>query len=131
MKNLSYLLLFFLLSCGLAAVDETKARAVAEGFLNDWKFENYDSLDKYYTASFNESEPKEEKIKKLEKIKETIGQVLSFELISKKESKSMDDGPSIELKYKVNFSRTNAEQTFIIINDEGTHKITFQNIETK
>lgn len=132
MKKLFYFLIILLASCGWNKVDVIKARAVAENFLNDQKNEHYQGINEYFTPSFNESEPLEKKAEKLKKIKEVIGAIESFELVDTKEtSNGLDDVPTVQLKYKVKYGRANAEQTFIIINDAGTHRITFQNIETK
>jgi hypothetical protein len=132
-----FLKMFFVLtltlaSCGWNSVDPAKARAVAENFLTDQKNEKYENINNYFTASFNESEPLEKKTEKLQKIKEVIGAIESFELKDSKEtSNGLDDIPTIQLTYKVKYARATAEQMFIIINDGGTHCITFQNIETK
>lgn len=132
MKKLFYFLLLFLVSCGWNNVDITKARAVAENFLSDQKNERYDGINEYFTPSFNESEPLEKKTEKLKRIKEVIGAIESYELADTKVTNNgLDDLPTAQLKYKVKYARAIAEQTFIIINDEGTHRITFQNIETK
>ena len=131
MKKLFFLPLLFLASCGWNKVDLTKARAVAENFLNDQKNERYEGINEYFTPSFNESEPLEKKTEKLKKIKGIIGAIESFELADTKETgNGLDDIPTIQLKYKVKYAKAIAEQTFIIINYEGTHRITFQNIET-
>jgi len=132
MKKFLYLLLLFFASCGWNKVDPAKARAVAENFLTDQKNERYDEINDYFTPSFNESEPLERKTEKLKKIKDALGAIESFELTDTKETNhGLDEVPTIQLTYKVKYARAAAEQTFIIINDEGTHKITFQNIETK
>lgn len=130
MKNLLYPFLFFLLSCGLADIDLQKAHTVAEDLMNDLKNENYSDLDKYYTASFNESEPLEKKVEKYKRLKETLGAVQSYELISARQEGNIDKGgPLVELKYRMKCSKITVVHTLIIINDEGTHKITFQSFE--
>lgn len=136
MKKFVYLLpAFFAFSffgCGWNNVDPVKARTVAENFLTDQKTEKYDNINDYFTPAFNESEPREQKIEKLKKIKDAIGSIESFELIdSTLKNNGLDDLPTMQLKYKVKYERATAEQTFIIINEEGRHQITFQNIETK
>jgi hypothetical protein len=132
MKKFFYLLLLFFISCGWSKVDPAKARAVAENFLTDQKNERYDGINDYFTSSFNESEPLEQKAEQLKKIKDTLGPIESFELADTKVSEhGLDDPSTVQLIYKVKYARAVAEQTFIIINDEGKHKITFQNIETK
>lgn len=131
MKNLFYLSLLFFASCGWTKVDLQKARAVAENYLTDQKNEKYDNINDYFTSSFNESEPLEQKIEKLKKIKEVLGAIESFELSdSKVTERGLDDPSTVQLIYKVKYSRGIAEQIFIIMNDEGKHKITFQNIQT-
>ena len=103
---------------------------MAEALLNDLKNENYNQLNNYYTASFNESEPLEQKIEKFKRLKETMGAIQSYELLSSKEVSDSDKGINqLELKYKVKCSKITVEETFLIINDEGNEKIIFQNIE--
>lgn len=130
MKRIAYSLLLLLIGCGLAKVDQSKSQAVAEGLMNDLIQENYSRLDSYYTASSNESEPQEKKIEKFKKLREVLGAIQSYELISARESTSSDDGgPKMELKYKMKCANVTVTHTLIIINDEGSHKITFQNFE--
>jgi hypothetical protein len=121
-----------MLGCGLADVSKDKAQHLAESLLNDIKSENYNNLDNYYTASFNESEPQQIKVEKYNKLLKAMGKIQSYELIEAKENKDSDNGgPSIALKYKVKCERLTVVETFIIINDEGHHKISFQNIENQ
>lgn len=130
MRKYLYCLFVFLAACSLATIDENKAKAVAESLMNDLKNENYANLNDYYTASFNESEPLEKKEEKYKRLKDVMGRVESYELISKRMDESSDlGGPKIELKYKMKCSRTIVTHTLVIINDEGSHKIAFQNFE--
>ena len=130
MKPLLLPVLLLLISCGLAAVDPDKAKAVAESLMNDLKREDYSKLDSYYTADSNESEPLEKKAEKFRKLREVLGPIQSYELLSSREEASSDHGgPKIELKYKMKCANTTVVHTLMIINDEGTHKITFQNFE--
>jgi len=111
-------------------VDQTKAKALVENLLSDLKNENYSSLDKYYTSSFNESEPLVEKTEKFKRLKETMGAIKSFELTSSKENYDSDRGINeFELKYRVKCEKVNVDETYLVINDEGDEKIIFQNIE--
>ena len=125
------LIISFILPGCMNNVDESKAKALVENLLNDLKAENYASLDKYYTSSFNESEPLDKKIEKFKRLKETMGPIKSFELISSKENAAADKGINeLMLKYKVVCERVVVEETILIINDEGEEKIIFQNVET-
>lgn len=135
MKNFFYLsvalVAFALSGCDLIKVDPEKARAVAEKYLTDQKNEHYDDINDYFTPLFNESEPQEQKIEKLEKIKDVLGGIESFELIDTKVTeRGLDDPSTVQLIYNVKYANGTATQTFIIMNDEGKHKITNQNIET-
>jgi hypothetical protein len=131
MKKLFYITLLFFASCGWTKVDSEKAKAVAESYLTDQKNERYDNINDYFTSSFNESEPLEQKIEKLKKIKEVLGAIESFELTDTKVTEhGLDDPSTVQLKYKVKYARGTTEQILIIMNEEGEHKITFQNIVT-
>lgn len=130
MKKLFYPLFLLLVSCGWTKVDPAKARAVAENFLTDQKNERYDSVDDYFTPSFNESEPQEKKIEKLLRIKDALGIIESYELTDTKvTNRGLDDPSTVQLTYKVNYTRGTTKQTFILMNEEGAPKITFENIE--
>ena len=125
------LIAFVLAGCGLGKVDPEKAKAVAEKFLTDQKNEQYDSINDYFTPSFNESEPLESKKEKLKKIKDALGSIESFQLTDTKVTeRGLDDPSTVQLTYTVKYARGTANQIFIIMNEEGKHKITNQNIVT-
>ena len=129
-KNFYFLLLLFV-SCAWTKVDPQKARAIAENYLTDQKNERYDDIDNYFTPSFNESEPQEQKVEKLKKIKDVLGAIESFELTDTKVTqRGLDDPSTVQLTYRVKYARGTAEQMFIIMNEEGKHKITFMNVVT-
>lgn len=133
MKN--YVLLFLLSAishcgCGLGKIDHQQAKSLVENLLNDLQNENYTSLNKYYTSSFNESEPDEKKIEKYKRLKEVMGPIQSYKLVSEQESRDEDKGfKRLELIYHVICTKVTVKETFLIINDEGELKIIFQNIE--
>ena len=130
MHKLSLICILFLLSCGLAAVNKEKATDLAEKEMNDLKNENYVNLDNYFTDASNESEPLEKKIEKFKKLKEMLGGIESYALISATTDDNADNGgPKMELKYRLKCEKATVIHTLIIINDEGTHKITFENFE--
>src|ERR1044071_3974778 len=102
MKLYFFLLLPVLFSSCALKVDKQKAEAMAQSLLNDLKNENYTNLNQYYTASSNESEPLEKKTEKFKRLRETMGAIQSYELISSKENYNSDQGINqLELKYKV------------------------------
>jgi len=126
----SFVLLILFTSCDFGKIDHPKAKALVENLLYDLKAENYSSLDKYYTSSFNESEPLDQKAEKFKRLKDTMGAMKSFEFISSEEKKDADKGINqLELKYKVACEKVTVLETYLVINDEGDQKIIFQNIE--
>lgn len=132
MKTISslFILLALLSSCSVGKIDQPKAKTMVESLLNDLKTENYSALDKYYTSSFNESEPLDQKTEKFKQLKETMGAMKSFELISSTEKHDADKGINqLELKYKVICDRVTVLETYLVMSDEGDQKIIFQNIE--
>lgn len=130
MKKLAVILLFVAIGC-VNKVEPDKAKVLVEKLLNDVKAENYKDIDSYYTNSFNDSEPKEKKIEKYKKLKDVMGSLQSFSLIDSKENKSEDNVASVTLKYDLNYSNVKGEGTFTVINDDGSIRITFQNIVSK
>ena len=83
--------LVMLASCALN-VDKEKAQKLTQSYLDDVKNGNYNSINQYYTSSFNESEPLEKKIEKFNRLKDVMGAIQSYELISTKENKDADKG---------------------------------------
>ena len=127
--TLQVILLLLLSSCALK-VDQTEARATAESLLTDLKNENYADLNKYYSDLSNESQPLEDKIERYKQLRETTGPIQSFEFLNAKEEYDNVKGLNqLTLEYKVVCSKVTVKQTFLFINDEGTSRIIFQNIE--
>ena len=130
MKNYIAILFIALLSSCALKVNQTDARAAAEGLLTDLKNDNYAEIDKYYTDLSNESEPLAKKKERFEQLKTVTGAIESFEFLSAKEDFDSDKGLNqLELKYKVRCEKLTVMETFLFINDEGKSKIIFQNIE--
>jgi hypothetical protein len=130
MKKLAVILLFVAIGC-VNKVEPDKAKALVEKLLNDVKADNYKDIDSYYTNSFNDSEPKERKIEKYKKLKDVMGSLQSFSMIDSKENKGQDNMESVTLRYDLNYANVKGEGTFTVINDDGSIRITFQNIISK
>lgn len=125
------LTLFLFASCA-SKVEVEKGKKLTSDYLNDLKTENYTDINKYYTSSFNESEPAERKIEKFNKLKEVTGAIQSYELLSTKENYDSVKGVNeLEVKYRVKCARLTVIYTFLVIKDEGDEKIIFQNIENE
>jgi hypothetical protein len=129
-KIFSMLLLTFMFACNINKPEPKKAQALAQQILDDIKSDNYTNLEKYYTAALNEGESLEKKIEKFNKLKAALGNLQSYTLTSTAEN-SESDQPTITLKYKLKCTKINAEQTFIIVVDEGEYKIAAQNTVTQ
>ena len=130
MKLNSYLILLLLLSSCALKVNQEEAKKTAESLLEDIKQDRYENLDKYYTDLSNESEPLEKKILRFKQLQEVTGRIKSYELMSANEEYDSDKGLNqLTLKYKVFCEKVTVMQTFLFINDEGTSRIIFQNIE--
>lgn len=129
-QSCNFIILLLLLSSCALKVDQSEARATAEAVLTDLKNGNYQELDKYYTDLSNEGEPLEKKIERFKQLKETTGAIQSFEFMeAKEEYDNVNHLNQLQLKYKVVCERVTVQHTFLFINDEGTSKIFFQNIE--
>jgi ankyrin repeat protein len=132
MKKIAVILLLVVASIGCVnKVEHDKAKALVEKLLNDVIAENYKDIDSYYTNSFNDSEPKDKKIEKYNKLKSVMGALQSYSLIDSKENKSEDNVESVTLRYDLNYANVKGEGTFTVINDDGSIRITFQNIVSK
>jgi len=126
----SLIVLALLAACNFGKIDKAKGQQLVEQLLTDLQQKNYSSLDKYYTASFNESEPRAQKEEKFRQLENTMGTIKSFEFISSTEQQDADRGVNqLELKYKVVCEKVTVRETYHVINDEGDMKIVFQNIE--
>lgn len=123
------ILLLVLSGCSLK-VDQSKAKQLVENLLNDLKNENYKDIDQFYISAFNEREPKDKKIEKYTRLKDLLGPIESWELLSTKQKyNDYTNINELELVYKINCKKIAAKATFLIINDAGNLKIIFQKLE--
>ena len=129
MKKLIYVLLIAFVAYGCNKVEPDKAKELVENLLNDVKKENYKDLNKYYSDAFNDIESLEKKTEKYNKLHESLGSLQSFDLFDTKENHDSERGNSVTLKYHLKFEKITVVGTFIVIKDDMSYKITFQNIE--
>ena len=130
-KYYASLIVFSLLIYGCSLkVDQPKAKQLVENLLTDLKNENFSNLDRYYISSFNESEPKDKKIEKYNRLKEVMGPIVSYEFVFANEKyNDYSNIKILELIYNVNGTKLKVRETFQVINDEGDLKIISQNVE--
>lgn len=130
-KTLIFLSLILTLgACTPLPLNKEEAIKLTDSFMNDLQKENYQNADSYFSSSFNNSEPLDEKIKKYNKLREVMGVMESFELLSAAEEYDKERGVNqIKIIYKAKCARVTAMETFLVVKDEGDLKIVFQNIE--
>ncbi len=134
MKKITVIALLFIslcIGCGWNKPEPAKAKELVEKLLVDLKAENYQNLNQYYTDTFNDSEPLDKKTEKYKKMKDKLGAIESYGFVDSKESNKVEDLPALNLTYNVKFATMTLVYSFVVIKDEGKHKITFQNMETK
>ena len=132
MKKVTIILFLIICAgCGLNKPEPAKAKELVEKLLADLKANNYSNLNVYYTDTFNDSEPLDKKTEKYQKMKDALGQIDSYEFVSSKESNQVENVPALNLTYMVKYGTMTLTFSFLVIKDEGKHKITFQNMETK
>jgi hypothetical protein len=122
--------LFLVFGCGLTRVDPEAGKKLTENLLSDLKDERYANIDRYYIDSFMAHEPLEDKIAKFRQLRQTVGGITGYKLVS--ENQKYDD-PSgyhqLTLVYKVDSERVPLKMTFIVVKDEGNTGIIAQKIE--
>ena len=134
MKKITVIALLFMslcIGCGMNKPELANAKDLVDKLLADVKTDNFANLNKYYTDSFNDSQPLDLKTDKYKKLKEALGTIESYEFEVSKENNTIENLPALDLTYKVKYSRIPVKFMFTIIKDEGKYKITFQNIESK
>lgn len=129
-RLIAFLFILFSIACTPSKINKDEALKLTDNLMNDLKSGNYQNVDAYFSSSFNNSEPFDKKIVKYKRLKEVMGSMESFELMSATEEYDAEAGVNqFKVIYKVKCSRVTAKETFLVVKDEGDLKIVFQNIE--
>lgn len=105
-----------------------KAVTCAESYLNAIKAGDLKTADTFYSNMYNDTESKEKRMEKMQKLMDGMGKIESFTLTDSVKKKSGDDR-IIELTYKVKHTRLATIEKYTIMKDEGNYKIVSQMVE--
>ena len=112
-------------SCSMGKVDMAEAMKTAENAMALISEKNYDELSKLFSYDFYESEPKETREKKFEKIIDVAGKLIEFHLTD-----SLREN-NVILKYAVKHANTTTTETYTIVQEEGKYLISDINISNQ
>ena len=112
-------------SCSMGKVDMAEAMKTAENAMALISEKNYDELLKLFSYDFYESEPKEAREKKFEKIIDVAGKLIEFHLTD-----SLREN-NVILKYAVKHANTTTTETYTIVQEEGKYLISDINISNQ
>jgi hypothetical protein len=124
MKKAAFLLILLaFVTCSPEKLEISKAKIVAENLIRTIDREKYSEVSKFYTKSFNESEPADKRTEKFKALKSVKGDLKNFILTdSVNEAKSAEE-PKIILTYQINYTKLTTLETFTIIYDEGDYRV--------
>jgi hypothetical protein len=112
-------------SCSMGKVDMAEAMKTAENAMALISEKKYDELSKLFSYDFYESEPKEAREKKFEKIIDVAGKLIEFHLTD-----SLREN-NVILKYAVKHANTTTTETYTIVQEEGKYLISDINISNQ
>jgi len=113
-----------LTSCSLEKPNVEKARAVAEACLKAVDKGDYKTVrDEYYTSEFVKAETEEQLAGKFNKLKEITGALKEYELTESKLETEMGEEACVKLTYSVQHERVTTREEFVVVVEDGKHKI--------
>lgn len=114
-------------SCG--RVDQTKAKALVTSLIQKIDSGKYNETSAYYTDEFNAGESLSARTQKYEELKDALGNVVSVQCISAKDSTDPDDRPIVQLIYKVKHTKLTTLEAYSVVSQNGEYKIEEQDIK--
>jgi hypothetical protein len=127
MKKVIIVLFVLCAACASQKLDESVAKAKVVQLLELLKQKDYAKAQDLYTHGIQEGEPKEARIKKMQDIEKTAGDIVSYEFVEST-TKKTDDGDIFVLKYKVKCAKTTLNESFGVVIEDGECKITSHDI---
>ncbi len=109
----------FLSSCSFGKIETRKAIDCVKYYLDALKVGNYEQAQSYYSDIYNETEPKEKRIEKMQKLEIVMGKIISYELLDSLKEESYVETSSVNLTYRVFHTNVNSIEKFSIIKDRG------------
>ena len=132
MKKLIIIISVVLLgSCSFGKIETSKAIDCVKSYLNAVKDSNYEQAQSYYSDIYNETEPKEKRIEKMQKLETVMGKISSYVLIDSLREESYVETSSVNLTYRVFHTNVNSIEKFSIIKDRGEYRIIKHNVESE
>lgn len=132
MKVINYVfLLLFLASCAEKPMDQEPAKKVVEELIMKTDAEDFDAVEKLYTAGFNSSEPMEVKKEKLLQLKKVLGDVKSMEFVSATHVAEFGQPKKLVVEYKVHHTKITSIETFSVVEDEGGYRIASHSVKSE
>lgn len=130
MKKITAALFFILILAGCSDKPEIpKAKETVEALMHAIDQEDYQGASEYYTADFNASEPAEVRTEKFRQIRDAFGKLESFALKESKEEARFGEPAEVILTYTVRHSALNSVETFVVVKEEGKHKVSRHDIK--
>ena len=132
MKNAIFLMLVLgFVSCAEKPMDVDQAKKVVEELITLTDKGDYEALEKLYTPAFNQSEPMEVKIEKLNRLKEMLGPVESVEFINSTHVAEFGQPKAVMLEYKVHHANVTTIEKFSVVEEEGGYRVSSHSVETQ
>jgi len=132
MRNLLLIIISInFLACAEKPMDVEIAKQVTEALIKESDAGNYEAVEKLYTPAFNESEPMDVKIEKLNRLKNILGDVQSVEFISSTHQAEFGQPKKLILVYRVKHSKITTIESFSVVEEEGGYRIAAHSVESE
>ena len=90
---------------------------------------NYEKVEQLYAPAFLESEPMEDKINKLEQLRNVLGPIQNIEFVSATSVAEFGQPQSMVILFKVTHSNQTTSEKITIIEEEGGYKVSGYSVE--
>jgi hypothetical protein len=127
-KLLPFLLL--VIACN-STPDLPGSKACVENYLDALKMADFETADQYYSDSYGLSDSKEDRLGKMRKLHEVLGEVVSYQLTDSLVEENFGEPTKIMLTYDVRHRKANTEEKYTVMKDEGNFRIVSQEVENK
>ena len=130
MKKIVVLFSLLIAACANMKLDEATAKSKVSEVLELLKNHQFEKAQELYTSTFQESEPLEPRIQKMQDIENVAGSILNYEFIES-HAKEVDNENMLLLKYKIKCSKVELTEIFSVIIEDGKYKILTQAVTNK
>jgi hypothetical protein len=114
---------------GCGKVDPIKAKALVVSLIQKIDSGKYNETSAYYTDEFNAGESLDARIEKYKALKDALGNVVSIQCISEKDTTDPNDRPIIQLMYRVKHTKLTSLEAYSVVSQNGDYKIEEQDVE--